>query len=389
MQVLDLTRNLAGPFCTMILGDLGADVIKVERPGVGDDTRSWAPPTWNGVSTTFLSANRSKRSLGVNLDTAEGVEIVRRLATSADVLVETFRPGSLDKRALGYKDLKELNPGLIYCSISAYGQVGPLRDAPGYDAVVQAKTGIMSLTGYADEPPARLGIGAVDLGTALWTTVGILSAWATRNLTGRGCRIEASLFEVAAWWLSYHVTGYLATQVVPQRSGTAVGFIEPYELFPTADEDLFIAAPNNSLFVALLGALEMVNLVSDLRFADNPARVQNRLELHKLISQQLMSRPAIEWERRLNAVSVPCSRVRTVADLVTDEQLAALRMLRDVPHPTIQNLRLVDIPISRDGSRAEHHLPPPELGEHTGEILRKLGYSDDRIRLLRQSHVVS
>ncbi len=372
----------------MLLGDLGADVIKIERLGGGDDTRLWAPPAWNGQSATFLSSNRNKRSLAVDLDTKEGQEIVLRLAQRADVLVETFRPGSLKKRGLDYDDLKTPNPGLIYCSISAYGQVGPLRDAAGYDPVVQANTGIMSLTGYPDGPPARLGISALDLGAALWATIGVLSALMTRRETGRGCRIDTSLYETAAWWLSYHIAGYLASGMVPSRSGTAMAFIAPFETFSTADEELFVAAPNDNLFRGLVGVLGIDQLASDPRFVGNPQRVLNRIELHTRIEARLRERSATEWESLLRARSIPCSRIQTIADLVADQQFLALAMLTHVPHPLIPSLRLVDLPINRDGKRTEHRYGPPQLGEHTTQILQELGYEDDRVASLRRMGVV-
>jgi crotonobetainyl-CoA:carnitine CoA-transferase CaiB-like acyl-CoA transferase len=373
----------------MVLGDLGADVIKIERPGDGDDTRLWVPPAWNGQSAAFLSSNRNKRSMAVDLDTIEGHEIVLGLAHRADVLVETFRPGALRKRGLDYDDLKTMNPGLIYCSISAHGQVGPRRDAAGYDPVVQANTGIMSLTGYPDGPPTRLGISAIDLGTGLWATIGVLSALVKRRETGRGCRIDTSLYETAVWWLSNQITGYQASGVVPRRSGTATPFIAPYETFSTADEELFVAAPNDNLFRELVTVLGLDPLASDPRFMGNPQRVLNRVELHNRIEVRLKERSAVEWERLLHGRSLPCSRIQTIADLVHDAQFLALEMLVDVPHPLIPQLQLVDLPMNRDGQRTEHRLPPPQLGQHTNEVLLELGYDDNRIASLRKKGVVA
>jgi formyl-CoA transferase/CoA:oxalate CoA-transferase len=389
LRVLDLTRNLAGPFCTMTLGDLGADVIKIERPGDGDDTRAWSPPTWDGIATAYLSANRNKRSLALDLDLPEGGEIVRELARRSDVLVESFRPGSLDKRRLGYDHLKSENPGLIFCSISAYGPVGPMRDEPGYDPVLQAHTGIMSLTGEPDRAPVRLGISALDLGSALWATIGILAALAARERTGIGCRVDGSLYETAAWWLSGPIAGYLGSGAIPRRLGTENPWIVPYEVFATADDDLFVAAGNDRMFKVLAEALGIPETASDPRFSSNPARVENRLALHQILEARMRGQSSAAWESELRRRSIPCSRVRTVADLVADEQLRALGMLGDLPGKRIPELRLVSTPITRDGVRPHQRLPPPAIGEHTDEILAELGFTSERITALREKGAVS
>jgi crotonobetainyl-CoA:carnitine CoA-transferase CaiB-like acyl-CoA transferase len=387
--VLDLTRNLAGPFCTMILGDLGADVVKVEQPGRGDDTRQWTPPEWGGQSPTFLSANRNKRSVAVDIDAPEGVDVVRRLAHRADVLVETFRPGSLDKRGLGYEQLAAGNPGLVYCSISAYGARGPMSGAPGYDPVLQAATGIMSMTGEPDRSPVRVGIGAIDLGSGLWAVVGIMAALGRRAADGRGCRLEASLYETGVWWMSYHLAGYLASGVVPERSATGTPFIAPYEVFPTAEGELMVAAANDNLFRSLVGALDLPELVEDPRFTTNPLRVAHRDELRALLRPRFLTRSAAEWEKVLADANVPCSRVRTVADVVNDEHTAELGLLTAFPHTAVPDLRLVDMPVSADGERAAHRLPPPLLGEHTDAVLAELGYDADEVAALRRSGAVA
>ncbi|MFI5798721.1 CaiB/BaiF CoA transferase family protein [Streptomyces sp. NPDC051677] len=389
VRVLDLTRNLAGPFCTMLLADLGADVIKVETPAGGDDTRSWAPPLWNGHSATFLTANRNKRSIAVDLDEPDGQAIIRDLAARCDVLVESFRPGSLTKRALGYEDLRTVNPSLVYCSVSAYGGTGPMKDRPGYDPVLQAATGIMDMTGYPDGPPARLGIGAIDLGTALWAAIGIQAALANRADTGHGSHVEASLFETATWWMSYHLTGYLGSGVVPRRQGTGTPFIAPYEVFPTADGDLLVSAGNDRSFTALVSELGLPGLASDERFRTNGDRVGHKDELRSLLRPAFLAADAETWEERLAKRGVPCNRVRTVADLADDEQVAALGLLTTVPHPDIPDLRLVDTPLRMDGDRARHRSAPPALGEHTDDVLAELGYEAMTIRQLRDSGVVA
>jgi formyl-CoA transferase/CoA:oxalate CoA-transferase len=389
LRVVDLTRNLAGPYCTMLLADLGADVVKIEQPGAGDDTRSWAPPMWGGVSATFLAANRNKRSLAIDLDRPEGVEIVRTMASRADVLVESFRPGSLDRRGLGYEALRELNPRLVYCSISAFGQDGPQGGRPGYDPVLQAYSGIMSITGEPEGPPVRLGIGAIDLGTGLWAAVGILASLAAREASGEGSRVETSLYEVATWWLSYHIAGFLGSGVVPHRQGTTASFIAPYEVFETAEGGLMVAAANDRLFASFVDALGRPDLVEDARFTDNTSRVANREELRGILRGLLAARTAEEWYELLSARSVPCSPVRSVADLVSDEQLDVLGLLGRSFHPEAGPLRLVGMPVSRDGARSVREDPPPLLGQHTDDVLAELGLNRDKVDELRKTGVVT
>ncbi len=388
VTVLDLTRNLAGPFCTMLLGDMGADVIKVESPATGDDSRSWGPADWNGHGATFLAANRNKQSIAIDLDAEAGQQVIRRLASSADVVVSSFRPGSLQKRGLDYESLRELNPALVYCSITAYGSKGPKSGMPGYDPVVQADSGIMSLTGYPDGPPARLGIAAIDQGTAMCAAVGIQAALGARSVSGTGTLVEVSLFETAAWWLSYHVAGYLASGENPQRHGTATSLVAPYETFETAEGDLMVAAGNDHLFAKLCRALDLPELIDDPAFASNADRVANHPRLHALLGERFTNRTAAEWEVLLGRQSIPCSPVRSVADLVDDEQLSALDMLVDIPHPDIADLRLVDTPLSIDDERATHRRPPPRLGEDTDAILEQLGLSSDEIAGLRATGVI-
>ncbi len=388
IRVLDLTRNLAGPYCTMILGDMGADVIKIERLGYGDDTRNWTPPTWNGESTTFLSANRNKRSLAVDLNAAEGVKMIQKLAYQVDILVESFKPGSLQKRNLGFEDLKEGNPGLIYCSISGYGNDGPLQYSPGYDPVMQASTGIMDMTGEPDQEPVRLPIAVNDMGAGMWAVIGILSALMTRQTTGQGCQIETSLFETAAWWMNYHLTGYLATDVAPVRCGTGTPFIAPYEVFPASDEGLLVCVGNDNLFQVFVEELQIPELATDERFVTNPMRVKNRVDLRKLIIERFQTRTAAEWEEIFLARSIPCSRILTVADLAHNEQLSALNLLKPFPHPLIPDLRLIDLPVSQNKERAACNYSPPLLGEQTDNILNELGYTEEEIGEFRKKGVI-
>jgi crotonobetainyl-CoA:carnitine CoA-transferase CaiB-like acyl-CoA transferase len=389
ITVLDLSRNLAGPYCTMLLGDLGADVIKVESPGSGDDTRNWRPPEWNGQSTTFLACNRNKRSITIDLDAEAGQHLVRRLASRADVVVSSFRPGSLAKRGLDYHALRDGNEALVYCSITAYGSKGPKKDAPGYDPVLQAETGLMSMTGHPDGTPARLGVGAIDLGTGMWAAVGIQAALSNRSATGMGALVEVSLYETAAWLLSYHVEGYLATGESPQRQGNGTPFVAPYETFATADGDLMVTAGNDQLFVSLCRVLGLPELPEVPGYAHNSDRVANRTGLHQLLEDRFKRKPAAEWEVLLGAETIPCSRVRAVADFVNDPQLEALDMLVAMPHPDIPDLSVVDIPLTINGERATHRLPPPRLGQQTTAILGELGVPTEEIDALLRDQVVS
>ena len=389
ITVLDLSRNLAGPYCTMLLGDLGADVIKVESIGSGDDTRGWRPPDWNGQSATFLACNRNKRSITIDLDAEAGQQLVRRLASRADVVVSSFRPGSLAKRGLDYESLGDLNEGLVVCSITAYGSKGPKKDEPGYDPVLQAETGLMSMTGHPDGPPARLGIGVIDLGTGMWAAVGIQAALRNRSETGVGALVEVSLYETAAWWLSYHVEGYLATGDTPQRQGNGTPFVAPYEVFATADGDLMVTAGNDRLFASLCQVLGLPELPQNPAYAHNADRVANRITLHGLLEDRFKERDAAEWEVLLVTETIPCSRVRNVADFVNDPQLDALGMLVDLPHPDIPDLRVVDIPLTLNGERATHRLPPPRLGEQTASVLEELGVPTEEIEALVRDGVVS
>lgn len=388
ITVLDLTRNVAGPFCTMTLGDLGARVIKVERPDGGDDTRDWYPPAWNGYSAIFLGLNRNKESLAVDIDTQEGQEIIRRLAVAADVVVESFRAGSLEKRGLGYEQLRQLNPRLVYCSISAFGAQGPYRDRPGYDPLIQAYSGIMSITGEPGGPPVRVGPSIIDIGTGMWCAFGVVAALLKRERTGDGMLVQSSLLETGLAWVGYQLAGYFGTGKPPGKSGSRAAMIAPYEAFATADEYIFISAPNENIFARLCQVLGVPELVNDPRFRTNPDRIAHRDELHDLLETQLKTRSAAEWERVLVEKQVPCSRVNGLDQVAVDPQVEALNMFMSLEHPGIPDLRLVDLPLLFDGRRAVRNDAPPELGQHTEAILHEFGWQESEIRFLRERKVI-
>ncbi len=388
IRVLDLTRNFAGPCCTQILGDLGADVVKVERPGAGDDTREWRPPQWQGISTSFLSFNRNKRSLAVDLDHPDGQAIVRRLALRADVLVESFRHGSLAKRGLDYARVSRDNSRIVYCSINGFGSTGPLRDRPGYDPVVQAYSGIMSLTGEPGGRPLRTGPSIIDTGTGMWCGLAVVGALYARERTGRGARIDSSLLETGVAWVGYHLIGYFATGRVPGPVGTSASMIAPYEAFATREGYLQLAAGNNVIFVRLCGVLDLPELPEDSRFRTNADRVAHREELHEILEARFLMRSAAEWEEILSAHEVPCSCVRKLDQVTRDPQVTALAMFPPVPHPVIPDLKLVDQPFRIDGKRAARLDPPPGVGQHTDAILAELDYDAAAIADLRNRRVI-
>lgn len=386
--VLDLTRNLAGPFCTMILGDLGARVIKVERPGSGDDTREWRPPSWGGRSALFMAVNRNKESIAVDIDTDAGAEVVRKLAKQADVVVQSFRGGSLEKRGLGFDQLREVNPRLVYCALSAFGSRGPQRERPGYDTLVQAYSGIMSITGEPDRAPVRAGPSVIDMGAAHWAALGVLAALRLRDQTGEAQQVETSLLETGVSWMSYFAAGYLADGTVAGRHGSRHALMAPYEDFATADGHIYIAAPNQHLFKELCKVLAVPEVAADPRFASNSSRLAHRDALHELLEARFVEGDAQHWEAVLIRHGIPCSRVNTVDQMLADPQVQALEMLRDYPHPDIPDHKLIDHPVSYNGARSFRHDAAPELGGSSREILLSLGYSAAEIEAMCASGAV-
>ncbi|WP_246036575.1 CaiB/BaiF CoA transferase family protein [Sinomonas susongensis] len=390
LLVLDLSRILSGPFATMTLADLGADVIKVEQPGQGDDTRHWGPPFQGGEAAYFLSVNRNKRSLAVDLKSPEGLAAVRRLALKADVIVENFRPGTAQRLGLGYEELSAANPGLVYASISGYGQTGPEAGRAGYDAIAQARSGIMSVTGEADGPPVRVGISSADLIAGTWAVIGILAALHEKARTGQGQWVDISLLDGSVSWLTYVASGFFANGETPRRYGSAHPTIAPYQAFPTSDGFVMIAVGNDSLWRKFAVALGRPELADDERFATNPLRVAHRDELIPLLEQELQRSTTAEWVAGLDAAGVPVGPIQTVDEALADPQVLARGMVAEVEHPEAGTLKVLNCPVRLTRTPASVRMPPPLLGQHSDQILAGAGLSPSDIdRLHAQGAVQS
>ncbi|WP_435409043.1 CaiB/BaiF CoA transferase family protein [Nocardiopsis changdeensis] len=378
VRVADLSRVLAGPYATMLLADMGAEVIKVEQPGRGDDTRAWGPPWAGGEAAYFLSVNRNKRSLAVDLKDPDGRAAVQELCAGADVVVQNFRPGVIDRLGLGYADVSARNPAVVYCSVSGFGPEHEPAGRPGFDIVVQAESGLMGTTGPAEGPASKVGVALTDVLTGLNAAVGILGALMRARATGRGEEVSASLINSTLSGLVNLTQQALVTGAEPARVGNAHTTIVPYQAFPTADADLVIAAGNDALYLRMCEALERPDLAADPRYATNPGRVEHRGELVGEISATLRSRSADHWAERLLAAGVPVGRVRGVLDALRTADARGDDVLRTVDHPTAGLLEQV-----RAGFRLENTPPPltapPLLGQHSREILTELGLAADLI----------
>jgi crotonobetainyl-CoA:carnitine CoA-transferase CaiB-like acyl-CoA transferase len=388
LTVLDFTRVLSGPYCTMLLADMGARVIKLEQPGRGDDTRAWGPPFINGESAYFLSINRNKESLTLDLKQPAARPILESLLSHADVLVENFRPGTMDRLGLSYDALAAEHPRLIYCSISGFGQTGPRREEPGYDAVMQGEAGLMSITGDAGGPPYRLGVAIADIVSGMFAAQGVTLALLARGRTGRGQRVDIGMLDATAALLTYQAGIYFATGTTPGRMGNRHPTIVPYETFHASDGDFVVAVGNDNQFRTFCNIIGADALQNDERFSTNRARVVHYDELRPLLADRLRTRTRQDWVRNLKAAGVPCGSVREIAEVLADPQLDARHMVETVDHVTAGALRVLGVPIKLSDTPGGVRAAPPALGQHTDQILEGCGLSRGEIQTLRESRVI-
>ncbi|MBI1208399.1 MAG: CoA transferase [Azospirillum sp.] len=397
LKVFDMSRVLAGPSATQVLGDLGADVVKVERPGQGDDTRAWGPPylkDGEGSDTTesayYLSANRNKRSLTLDFTKPEGQALARRMIAEADVLIENYKVGTLARHGLGYDQLAEDVPGLIYCSITGFGQTGPYAPRPGYDFLIQAMGGIMSVTGQPDGAPQRIGVGVADLMTGMYALVAILAALHHRSATGRGQHIDLALLDSQVAWLSYAGQYYLTSREVPPRPGNAHPSIVPYEAFATADGHVILGVGNDSQFARFSRFAGRADLAADPRYRTNQGRVAHRADLVPIIRSLMAEHPTAYWLDGLERVKVPCSPINRLDQVFADPQVQAREMTTTLPHPlSPEPLELIASPLRFSQTPVSYRRAPPVLGQHTDQVLREwLGATDRDLAAWRADAII-
>lgn len=388
ITVLDFTRVLSGPYCTMALGDLGARVIKLEHPGRGDDTRRWGPPFMGDESAYFLSVNRNKESVAIDFKKPGGLEVVQRLLATADVVVENFRPGTLDALGLDAASVTATHPRVVYCSISGYGQTGPRREEPGYDAVMQAEGGLMSVTGAADGPPYRLGVAIVDIVSGMFAAQGVLAALVARHTTGRGQVVDIGMLDATAALLTYQAGNLFATGIAPGRLGNRHPTIAPYETFATADGDLALAVGNDTLWQAFCQAAQLPDLGADPRFASNALRLQHYEALRAVLAPVFLTRTRAQWSAVLLEAGVPNGAVRSIDEVFADPQIAAREMAVSVDHATLGPVRVTGVPVKLSETPGSVRRPPPVLGQHTAAVLSELGYDAAAIQALASSGAV-
>ncbi|MCI0825897.1 MAG: CoA transferase, partial [Chloroflexi bacterium] len=386
---LDLTRALAGPFCTLMLGDNGADVIKVEMPGSGDDTRKWGPPFIGEESAYFLSINRSKRSLTLNLKEPQAKEIFLKLAESSDVLVENFTPGVMERFGLGYDEVKQTNPKIVYCSISGFGQDGPYRNRPAYDQIMQGISGLMSITGEPDGEPQKIGIAVTDIGAGMWSAFAIMAALHHREQHGEGQYIDVSMMDAQVAWLTYQAAYFFANGEPPKRMGAAHPTLVPYQAFMCQDgKYINVAVGSERIWARFCQGVRREDLQNDPEYAVNSDRVRNRAKLVPMLQEYFLTRPVADWVEDLQEANVPCGPINDLADVFADPQVLARNMYVEIPHPTLGSIKQTGLPIkfSLTPGRIDRH--PPLLGEHNQEILEDLGYSVAQVDEMKENAII-
>jgi formyl-CoA transferase/CoA:oxalate CoA-transferase len=387
IRVLDFTRVMSGPFATMLLGDLGADVIKIEPPG-GDDTRGWGPPWIGGDSAYFMSANRNKRSIIIDLKKPESREIVKKLVEGSDVVVENFRPGVAEQLGISYDHLSKINPRIVYCSISGFGQSGAYRDKPGYDLVALAMSGLMSITGEPNRPAVKFGVPIADLTTALLAALSIVSALYWREKTGRGQYIDMSLLDVQVLLLSHQAFNYFATGEEPRRMGSAHPNIVPYQAFEASDGYIIVTVGSEKLWEQFCKVIERPDLIENPKFRTNADRVTNREELIGELERIFKSKPTLFWIEELEKAGVPAAPILTVGQVLNDEHVRYRGMVLEIEHPEAGVMKMLGTPLKMSETPGMVRSPPPTKGQHTFEILRELGFNDEEIIELKSKHVV-
>lgn len=389
ITILDLTRVLSGPYCTMLAADMGARVIKIEHPTRGDDTRAWGPPFLEGESAYYLSINRNKESVALDYSTPDGRAVLDALIAKADVIVENFRPGTLDARGLEYAALAEKHPRLIYVSISGFGHTGPRRQEAGYDAMMQAEGGLMSITGTPDGSPVRLGVAVADIAAGMFAFQGLLLALIARGTTGRGQHVDIALLDAVTSLLTYQAGRYFATGESPVRLGNRHATIVPYNTFDTAEGVLVLAVGNDDQFQRFCRVAELTEVATDPRFLTNAGRVEHHDTLQPLVAGALRTRSAADWVSRLNDAGVPCGAVRSIGEALTDPQTIARAMVETVSHPTIGALPVLGVPVKLSGTPGAVRSAPPRLGEHTHSVLRDdLGLTSDQIEVMAETGAI-
>jgi len=388
IRVIDFSRALAGPYCTMLLSDMGAEVIKIEMPETGDDSRGWGPPFVGKESAYFISINRNKKSITLNLKHEKSKDIVTKLIESADVMLETNRPGAVKRMGLDYDNVKKIKPSVIYCSISGFGQTGPYSSRPGFDQVLQGFGGIMGLTGEADGPPMKVGVAVTDIATGMFAAIGIVTALYHREKTGQGQYIDASMLDGQVSWLTYQGGRYLASGEVPQRIGSAHPLIVPYQAFQASDGYINIAAGNDNLWQKFCDALGLNGIVDDPKFATNAQRVKNRNEVVAIISKIIATKTMKEWLDIIEKAGVPCGPIYTVDQVFSDPQVLARDMLVEVEHPEYGKAKVTGPPIKFSETPAAVYSAPPSLGQHNETIFKELGLSGSDIEKLKEEKVI-